>query len=60
MRIFNKANRVHLRPWLVPLFYAVLAILSEALLPRLENHFFPHLRAQLSIDSALALYSSIA
>jgi uncharacterized membrane protein len=60
MRTFSKTNRIHLRPWLVPLLYAILALIGEAVLPRLENHFFPHLKAELSVDSALALYSSIA
>lgn len=45
---------------MVPLLYVVLALVGEAVLPRLENYFLPHLKAQLSIDSALALYSSIA
>ena len=60
MRMFSKTNRMHLRPWVVPLLYAVLALVGEAILPRLESHFFPHLKAELSIDSAIALYSSIA
>lgn len=60
MRIFSKANRIHFRPWVVPLLYVVLALAAEAVLPRLETQFFPHLKAELSIDSALALYSSIA
>lgn len=60
MRIFSKASRIHFRPWAVPLLYVVLALVAEAALPRVENHFFPHLKAELSIDSALALYSSIA
>ena len=60
MRIFSKANRVHISPWLVPMIYAVTAIVAGMVLPRLENLLFPHLKAELSIDSAIALYSSIA
>jgi uncharacterized membrane protein len=60
MRIFSKANRMHISPWLVPMIYAVTAIVAGMVLPRLENLFFPHLKAELSIDSAIALYSSIA
>lgn len=60
MRIFSKATRIHFRPWLVPLLYVVLALVAETVLPRLENQFLPHLKAELSVDSALALYSSIA
>jgi uncharacterized membrane protein len=40
--------------------YAVSAILAGIVLPRLENLFFPYLKAELSIDAAIALYSSIA
>jgi uncharacterized membrane protein len=60
MRIFSKANRMHISPWLVPMVYAVTAIVAGMVLPRLENLFFPHLKAELSIDAAMALYSSIA
>ena len=60
MRIFSKANRMHRTPWLVPMVYAVAAILAGMVLPRLENFLFPQLKAELSIDVAIALYSSIA
>lgn len=60
MRMFSKANRMHISPWLVPMVYAVTAILAGMVLPRLENLLFPHLKAELSIDAAIALYSSIA
>jgi uncharacterized membrane protein len=60
MRIFSKANRVHISPWLVPMVYAVTAIVAGIVLPRLESLFFPNLQAKLSIDAAIALYSSIA
>ena len=60
MRIFSKAGRMHISPWLVPMVYAVTAILAGMVLPRLENLFFPNLKAELSIDAAIALYSSIA
>src|SRR5215831_2433507 len=60
MRIFSKANRMHISPWFVPMVYAVSAILAGVVLPRLETLLFPHLKAELSIDVAIALYSSIA
>src|SRR6476646_766019 len=60
MRLFSKTDRMHISPWLVPMVYAVTAILAGIVLPRLENLFLPHLKAELSIDSAIALYSSIA
>src|SRR5689334_11235895 len=60
MRLFSKADRIQISPWLVPMVYAVTAILAGMVLPRLENLFFPHLKSELSIDAAIALYSSIA
>jgi uncharacterized membrane protein len=60
MHIFSKANRIHRSPWLVPMVYAVTAILAGMVLPRIETLFFPRLKAELSIDVAIALYSSIA
>src|SRR6478609_4939044 len=60
MRMFSKANRMHISPWLVPMVYAVTAIVAGMVLPRLENMLFPLIKAELSIDSAIALYSSIA
>lgn len=47
------------RSWLVPLLYAVGAILASILFPRMEHQFFQR-AAQISINSALAIYSSIA
>ncbi|HEY6968098.1 MAG TPA: DUF2254 domain-containing protein [Candidatus Angelobacter sp.] len=60
MRLLSRANRAHLRPWLVPMLYALAAVVAETVLPRLEIYLFPNLKAELSVDSALALYSSIA
>lgn len=60
MRMFSKTNRMHISPWFVPMVYAVTAIVAGMALPRLESLLFPHLKAELSIDSAIALYSSIA
>lgn len=60
MRIFSKANRMHLGPWVIPLLYSVFAIVGGAALPRIENYLFPHLTSGLGINTAIALYSSIA
>src|SRR5689334_7941273 len=60
MRLFSKADRIQISPWLVPMVYAVTAILAGVVLPRMETLLFPHLKAELSIDVAIALYSSIA
>jgi uncharacterized membrane protein len=47
------------RYWLIPLLYAVGAILASIVIPRMEHQFFQR-AAQLSINSAVAIYSSIA
>ena len=58
--MLSQAKRVHLGPWLIPGLYAFTAIAASLILPRIEGHFFPHLAAKTSIDSAIAIYSSIA
>jgi uncharacterized membrane protein len=60
MRMLSRARRLHLEPWLVPMLYATAAIVASVVFPRMESHFFPHLAAKASIDSAIAIYSSIA
>ena len=60
MRLLSKANRGHPGPWLVPMLYAMTAIAAGVLFPRLEGRLLPHLAATLSVNSAIALYSSIA
>lgn len=42
------------------MLYAAGAIAAGQILPRVENRFFPHLAAPASVDSAIAIYSSIA
>src|SRR6476646_1236036 len=60
MRIFRKLRRARPGPWLIPLAYAVAAISAGLLFPRFENRFFPHVVADLTVNSAVAIYSSIA
>ena len=47
-------------PWLIPLVYAMVAIAAGLFFPRLESRFFPHVAAGLTVNSAVAIYSSIA
>jgi uncharacterized membrane protein len=60
MRMLSKTRRARLGPWLIPLLYAVAAIVAGLLFPRFENRFFPHVAAALTVNSASAIYSSIA
>ncbi len=47
-------------PWMVPLAYAVPAIVAGLTVPRMEGHLFPALVSPMSTASATAIYSSIA
>lgn len=49
-----------LTPWGIPALYAVVAVAAGLTIPRFESHIFPGLVAQLSVNSATAIYSSIA
>src|ERR1700704_6541067 len=60
MRMLRKTRRARLGPWLIPLVYAVVAISAGLLFPRFENRFFPHVAAEITVNSAVAIYSSIA
>jgi uncharacterized membrane protein len=46
--------------WVIPCLYAVMAIATGILLPRLEHRFWPELGAAVSAASATALYSAVA
>src|SRR5215813_10394730 len=58
--MLSRAQRANLRHWVVPMLYGVVAIAAGLTLPRIESRFFPHLAASASVDSAIAIYSSIA
>jgi uncharacterized membrane protein len=60
MRMLSQARRVHLGPWLIPGLYAITAIAASVILPRIEHYVFPHLKADASIGTSIAIYSSIA
>lgn len=60
MRMLSQAKRVHLGPWLIPGLYATAAIAASVILPRIEHYVFPHLKADASVETSIAIYSSIA
>jgi len=46
--------------WAIPAAYAVGAVALGTTLPRLEARLWPHLASGISLDSAIAIFSSIA
>lgn len=46
--------------WTIPLTYAATALICAFVLPRLYLLFFPHISSTISINSAIAIYSSVA
>jgi len=60
MRMLSQAKRVHLGSWLIPGLYAMTAIAASVILPRIEHYVFPHLKAEASVETSIAIYSSIA
>jgi uncharacterized membrane protein len=60
MRMLSQAKRVHLGPWLIPGLYAMTALAASVIMPRIEHYVFPHLKAEASVETSIAIYSSIA
>src|SRR5690242_16583753 len=58
--MFPRSRRSHLVGWVIPLSYAVVAILAGSTLPRIEHRLFPGLTSSVSAPAAMAIYSSIA
>lgn len=58
--MLSKTRRARLGPWLIPLVYAVAAIFVGLIFPRVEHRLFPNLAAAFTVNSAIAIYSSIA
>jgi uncharacterized membrane protein len=52
--------RLKLKSWLVPLEYALAALVVGMLVPRFEHQYFPRLVSSISASSAIAICSSIA
>ncbi len=57
--MFVRARRSQLQSWGIPLAYAVAAVVVGLTLPRFEATLFPGLSAKLSIQSAIAIYSTV-
>lgn len=52
--------RPKLTSWLIPLEYALAALVVGMLFPRIEHHYLPGLVSSISASSAIAICSSIA
>jgi uncharacterized membrane protein len=55
-----KSYTRQLAAWGIPALYAVVAVAAGLTIPRFEGRIFPGLVAQLSVNSATAIYSAIA
>jgi len=51
---------LHTSTWTIPLTYAAAAMLCAFVVPRFGNLLFPSLSSEISVNSAIAIYSSTA
>jgi len=54
-----RARQLELATWGIPLLYAAVAVALGLGVPRLETRLFPGVSASVSIDAALAIYSTV-
>lgn len=59
-RLAHKLRGVQLSAWIIPLVYAVTAIVAGFTAPRFTSILFPNLVSNMSVASAIGVYSSIA
>lgn len=57
--MFAGKQRSPLPEWAIPLCYAVGALLTGLILPRLEHRLLPGLTSSISVSVALTLFSAI-
>lgn len=60
MIAFSQVGRARAGPWIVPMLYAVISIAAGFAVPRIEARYFPRLVSGLNINTAIAIYSSVA
>lgn len=56
----HKLSSAHIRPWLIPVLYAVGAILTGFTIPRSTSIFLPQFVSTMSVSAAIGIYSAIA
>ncbi len=57
--MFPRSRRSNLVGWVVPLSYAIAAVIAGLTLPRIEHYLLPGLTSSMSLAAAIAIYSSI-
>ncbi len=55
-----RSRIAHIRAWLIPVLYAVGAMVAGFTVPRLSSIFLPKLVSTISTNSAISIYSAIA
>jgi uncharacterized membrane protein len=58
--MLRKLRRTRTSAWMIPLIYAAVATTYALTMPRLWYFLFPHLSSTISVDAAIAIYSSVA
>ncbi len=56
----RRTQRLQMRVWLIPLLYALMALVAGLTLPRFETRIFPEYFSPMSASAAIAIYSAIA
>jgi len=57
--LFVRARRSQLQSWGIPLAYAAAAVVVGPTLPRFETTLFPGLSTKVSVQAAIAIYSTL-
>jgi len=57
--LFVRARRSQLQSWGIPLAYADAAVVVGPTLPRFETTLFPGLSTKVSVQAAIAIYSTL-
>jgi uncharacterized membrane protein len=59
-RSLHKLRRAQIRPWLIPLLYALAASTIGFTIPRYSSLFLPKFVSTMSVGAAIGIYSAIA
>jgi uncharacterized membrane protein len=59
-KLAHKLSSAHIRPWLIPVLYALAAITAGFTIPHFPSVFLPELVSTMSVGAAIGIYSAIA
>jgi len=59
-KLSQRLLSAHIRPWLIPVLYALMAITAGFTIPRFTSILLPELVSTMSVSAAVGIYSSIA